>query len=338
MFLKDLIKKTALAAVSIVFLCTAANASAWDDYKKRYLAADGAIVDTGNSNISHTEGQSYGLLFSLYFDDRESFDKILAWTKQNLFNEEKGLYVWAYKRNESDPVADKNNATDGDLMIAWVLLEAGKKWKNKDYTKRGQKLLSVIQNTLIINFAKKQVILPGVNSFLENSFVTINPSYYIYPALTGLYKHTYQKKWNEIAKDGKDIISAVRGRTVPITPDWLKMDLTGNVDVSDRWPARSSYDAIRVPLYLYWDNQNAPELAPWREWFSKFTTTTTPAYVDVITGENANYTMTSGLLNVRKLVMGETVEEPVFTDKDDYYNASLSMLAYLAFNHAFSQK
>lgn len=335
MKIKNLLKKTLTTTLCLVSLCSVANAKGWDDYKQKYLADNGAIIDTGNNKISHTEGQSYGLIFSLYYDDQESFKKILKWTDDNLFNSEKGLYVWAYKRQESDPVADKNNATDGDLMIAWALIEAGKKWKNKDYIRKGEKILSVIQNSLVVSFAKKDVLLPGLVSFLDSSKITINPSYYIFPALKAVSQHTYQKRWKKIADDGKKIITSVEGLKVPITPDWLTMTLDGKVEVSDKWPARSSYDAIRVPMYLYWEDQNAPELAEWKNWFSKFSANTNPAYVDVVSGEQAKYTMTSGLLNVRKLVMGEAVEEPVFTEKDDYFNASLSMLSYLAYNHAF---
>ncbi|WP_406019035.1 glycosyl hydrolase family 8 [Succinivibrio sp.] len=338
MKIKELLKKSITAAFVLLSLTSTAFASAWDDYKQRYLSADGSIIDTGNNRISHTEGQSYGLLFSLYYDDQESFSKILNWTDNNLFNQEKGLYIWAYKRNENDPLTDKNNATDGDLMIAWVLIEAGKKWNKPEYRKKGEKLLSVIQNTLIIDFAKRPVLLPGLVSFLENSRITINPSYYIYPALKAVNKHTYQKKWKQLADEGKKLITAVEDRKVPITPDWITLDLNGKVQVSDRWPARSSYDAIRVPLYLYWEDENALELAEWKKWFSSFPADRTPAYVDVLSGEKANYNMSSGLLNVRKLVLGESVSEPVFTEKEDYYNASLSMLAYLAYNHAFSQK
>ena len=100
---------------------------------------------------------------------------------------------------------------------------------------------------------------------------------------------------------------------------------------AEQWPARSSYDAIRVPLYLYWENKNAQELNVWRGWYSKYPEYSTPAWVNVATGETASYNMSSGLKPVRDLVMGKPIMEPNLATSEDYYNASLNLLAYLAY-------
>ena len=76
--------KKALLALALSAISSSALANAWDDYKAKYLQADGAIVDTYNHNKSHSEGQSYGLMFSCFYDDKDSFDKILNWTDSNL--------------------------------------------------------------------------------------------------------------------------------------------------------------------------------------------------------------------------------------------------------------
>ncbi|MGM1325019.1 glycosyl hydrolase family 8, partial [Klebsiella michiganensis] len=31
--------------------------TAWESYKSRFMMPDGRIIDTGNGNVSHTEGQ-----------------------------------------------------------------------------------------------------------------------------------------------------------------------------------------------------------------------------------------------------------------------------------------
>ncbi len=46
-------------------------AQAWAAYREKFLAPDGRIVDTGNGDISHSEGQGYGLLLSVAADDRD---------------------------------------------------------------------------------------------------------------------------------------------------------------------------------------------------------------------------------------------------------------------------
>ena len=41
--------------------------------------------------------------------------------------------------------------------------------------------------------------------------------------------------------------------------------------------------------------------------------------------------MSSGLKAVRDLVMGKPIMEPNLASSEDYYNASLNLLAYLAY-------
>ncbi len=312
-----------------------AHASAWDTYKQRFLDDSGAIIDTGNNNMSHSEGQSYGMLFSLFYNDKESFDKIFRWTEKNLYNNETKLHNWAYKRNESNPVADKNNATDGDLMIAWALIEAGKKWNVREYTKTGEKIAFAVMKGNVISFNDGYVILPGLETFRHDNYVIVNPSYYIYPALNGIGRYTYQKKWNEIADYGKKLLNNLQGQKIKIAPDWLMLKLGGESKPADKWPTRSSYDAIRVPLYLYWDDPDCKELEVWRHYFSGYTDASNPAYIDVVSGQVADYPMSTGLKAVRNLVLGKLNSEPNLTSNDDYYNSSLAILAYIASQRPF---
>ena len=74
MYFKNLLK-IILSVMGLSVLISNVYAGAWEDYKQRYLDEDGAIIDTGNNNMSHSEGQSYGMLFALYFNDKDSLTK-----------------------------------------------------------------------------------------------------------------------------------------------------------------------------------------------------------------------------------------------------------------------
>jgi endoglucanase len=52
--------------------------SQWREFLTRYVSPEGRIIDTGNGNISHSEGQGYGLILAEAFGDRSSFERILA--------------------------------------------------------------------------------------------------------------------------------------------------------------------------------------------------------------------------------------------------------------------
>ncbi len=328
--------KKALLALALSAISSSALANAWDDYKAKYLQADGAIVDTYNHNKSHSEGQSYGLMFSCFYDDKDSFDKILNWTDSNLKDKTTGLYSWTYEREGNKTgVTDKNNATDGDLMIAYALLRAGKKWGDKNYTKRGEEIAIRLLNLVATNYAGYNVLLPGVKGFYYDKYVIINNSYTIYPALDELYKTTHMKQFRDLMVDGKRLLNNLQNQNLALSPDWVKLYQNSENLPAEQWPPRFSYDAIRVPLYLYWQNRRAKELQPYKDYWSMYSHDNTPAWVDVVSKQTAPYPMSSGLKAVRDLVTGTAVFEPNIKLSEDYYNASLSMLAYMAYRESF---
>lgn len=44
--------------------------TAWESYKSRFMMPDGRIIDTGNGNVSHTEGQGFAMLLAVANNDR----------------------------------------------------------------------------------------------------------------------------------------------------------------------------------------------------------------------------------------------------------------------------
>ncbi len=333
MKLTDFFKASTVALA--ITVSSSAIAGAWDDYKALYMQDDGAITDTYNNNMSHSEGQSYGLLFALAYNDQEAFDKIFSWTQAHMLNPETNLHYWAYKPAEQDPTADHNNATDGDLLMAWTLLKAGKAFGNSQYTKEAEKLALAIADHCTEKMAHFTLLLPGVESFFKNSSVIINPSYYIFPALRDLAQATHQKVFEDLYTDGKKVLATLaQGKLkVNLPPDWVDVSAQGELTPAQDWPARSSYDAIRVPLYVYWDDPNSELLSPWKTYFSSYQDDKNPAWVNITTGEVADYMLPAGLAAVRAMVLGYPVQEPQISKDDDYYNASLKLLTFLASKH-----
>ena len=56
----------------------------WDQYRSLFVTADGAVRDTGNNDISHSEGQGYAMLMAVAYDDQPNFHKIWQWTRSYL--------------------------------------------------------------------------------------------------------------------------------------------------------------------------------------------------------------------------------------------------------------
>lgn len=324
--------KTLIVAVLALVISQQALAdSAWDSYKSRFLMPDGRIIDTGNKNVSHTEGQGFAMMMAVVNDDRDSFDKMWNWTRKTLKNPENGLFYWRYNPVEAQPIPDKNNAADGDTFIAWALLKAGKKWQSQEYISESDAITKALVAHNVIRFAGYQVMLPGAHGFNRNSYVNLNPSYFIFPAWQDFANHSHLMVWQDLINDGQKLLGKMRFGDPQLPSDWVSLYSDGRAVPATQWPARFSYDAIRVPLYVYWFNHSSPELAVYKAWWGRFTHDKTPAWVNVTTGNTAPYMMAGGLLAVRDLIVQPVdVAQPQITAQEDYYSASLKMLVALS--------
>lgn len=303
---------------------------AWEQYKARFFMPDGRIVDTGNGNVSHTEGQGFAMLMAVANDDKATFDKLWKWTDSTLKNKDNGLFYWRYNPVEANPVADKNNASDGDVMIAWALLKADTRWHDKRYSTASDSITKALIAHNVIRYAGYRVMLPGVQGFNLNSEVVLNPSYFVFPAWQAFADRSHLQVWRELIQDGQRLLGKMGSGKANLPTDWESLEAGGKLVPAKAWAPRMSYDAIRIPLYIAWFNKQSPLLTPWRSWFGQFSREQTPAWVNVTTNEYAPYMMEGGLLAVRDLTMGQVPGEPEITAKDDYYSASLKMLVWLA--------
>ena len=91
----------------VIFFSAQAAADGWSSYKSRFMSSDGRISDTANNNVSHTEGQGYGMLLAVAYNDRATFDLLWQWTRTHLRNPQNDLFYWRYTPGAADPIADK---------------------------------------------------------------------------------------------------------------------------------------------------------------------------------------------------------------------------------------
>lgn len=316
--------------VSLLFSSFSQAGAAWESYKARFLMPDGRIVDTGNKSISHTEGQGYAMLMAVASNDKTAFDSMWNWTNKNLKDKDNGLFYWRYNPVEADPITDKNNASDGDVLMAWALLKAGQRWNVPAYLSASDAITQAVLKHTVISFAGYRVMLPGAKGFNLNSYVNLNPSYFIFPAWQDFANRSHLVAWRELIKDGQTLLGKMGWGKANLPTDWVALSADGKLNPAKEWPPRMSYDAIRIPLYVGWQDKQSPLLTPWRSWWQGFDRNQTPAWVNVTTNDNAPYNMNDGLLAVRDFTLGAAPAEPQINAQDDYYSASLKMLVWLA--------
>ena len=336
------VRRLCLAAATLALLLssrpglaqTDAVAAQWAAYRARFVAADGRVLDTGNKAVSHTEGQGWAMLFAETADDREWFDKIWGWTRGNLQRRDNALFAWRWDPADGKtPVADANNASDGDILIAWALVRAAGRWKQPKYLDPARKIIADIRRKLLVATAGRMVLLPGSAGFRGKDGVTVvNPSYYIYPALHDFARAVPSADWRRLARDGLDLLADARFGRWGLTPDWLDLDRHGTVEPAAKFPARFGFDAIRIPLYLVWGKEaTAERLASYLDFWNEFGGKPIPAWVDLKDNSVAPFAGSTGFQAVIELARGVGAASPpalpTIDDKDDYYAASLTLLA-----------
>ncbi|MHB1299826.1 MAG: glycosyl hydrolase family 8 [Burkholderiales bacterium] len=322
-----------LGTVLIAFsMAASASQADWGKFKQRFVAPEGRVIDAAQDNISHSEGQGYGMLLAVYFDDKASFDRIWQWTKKNLQVRDDHLLAWRW-----DPrggVTDKNNASDGDLLVAWSLLRAFNKWHDPQYRLASQGIALDIRTKMLKQSPQGLVMLPGSQGYDHPEGITVNLSYWVFPALDEIGQVDPSPQWAELAKTGMTILGYARFGRWGLPPDWLV--LTKIVAPSPRFPTRFGYNAVRIPLYLLWSRRESPALLkPYQDFWSYFQGAKfLPSWTNLEENSVDTYDTSAGIHKLAQWVIGyprlpDSRKYPL-DENQGYYSSVLLLLSDMA--------
>lgn len=315
----------------------------WQKYKDKFIKPDGRIVDDGNSNISHSEGQGYGMLLSVIANDPAMFDRVWGWTKRELMQRPDGLVSWRWEADKTPNITDKNNASDGDLLIAWALAEAADRWAKPALREEAQRLAIALDQITGARSAFGRIFLPGADGFTEKDRLdgpVVNLSYWIFPAMEKLKAITPKIDWDGYRASGYTLARAARFGQANLPTDWISIQ-KGKASPAEGFPPRFSYNAIRVPLYLAWTaSPNKEALQPYVAFTDQLNQN---AYeYDVKTSSPSDPMGGKGYLAVLALAKCAFDESPLpsglrSVSLDQYYPTTLHMLSLAAARLRFSK-
>ncbi|WP_161600752.1 glycosyl hydrolase family 8 [Teichococcus oryzae] len=305
--------------------------AAWQSFRQDFLRPDGRVVDSGNQGVSHSEGQGWAMFCAERCADRASFDLIWSWTRRVLARPGDHLLAWRFVPESAPPVADGNNATDGDLFAATALLLAARRWNHAPYAESGAAIAGDILRLLVRHVAGQAVLLPGAQGFEDAGSVTLNPSYYAFPVLAVLARAVPDPIWLAIAEDGLALLRRARFGAWGLPPDWVVLEREGGaLSLPERWPPRFSYDAVRVPLYLRWAGlRDEPALRAAAAFWRRPGQGAAPAWVDLRSNRTAPYPASSGV----QALAGWITEQGNRSSRDtqgDYYSSILKLMTRCA--------
>tara|TARA_A100001391_G_scaffold161709_1_gene120679 strand:+ start:8329 stop:9411 length:1083 start_codon:yes stop_codon:yes gene_type:complete len=260
------------------------HADEWQAYQDAYVREDGRVVDVFNNNISHSESQGYGMLLAVLAQDRAAFERIWSFTRTELIIRDDGLAAWRWDPAAEPHITDINNATDGDILIAYALALAGRGWGVSDYVQRATEIVRTVGQTLLTEANGLTVILPGVEGFsaaAREDGPVVNPSYWVFEAFPVLAELTPEIDWMSAHNDGLALLDILTADGMP-PADWVSLAAEVPTPAAD-FPPQFGYNNVRVPLYVIRAGLENTDLLEALGMI--FDADYAPAIIDVTTGE-----------------------------------------------------
>ena len=313
----------------------------WEAWKTAYLQPDGRVVDRLQHNASHSEGQGYGAVLATEFADQAAFQLILGWADSNLAVRGDGLMAWRYLPGESNPVPDLNNATDGDLFLAWGLVRAALRFDERRYLARATLIAQALADRCIVPSlaqANETLLLPAAQGFVHDDRVVINPSYIMPLALREVAAATGVTRLAETAQHAEGILLRL-AETGPV-PDWVQVTRAG-MTPAEGFSPNAGYEAMRIPLYLVWSGLNRhPAVTQMTRVYDRtvqpgvpIPTRIDPASGAVLEASNdPGYRALAALVSCAASAGQVGSDMPPFDPTQPYYPATLQLFAMIAAN------
>ena len=309
----------------------------WQSYKASYITQNGRVVDTGNNRISHSEGQGYAMLLAVAANDRPTFDLLWGWTRANLMVRDDQLLAWRWDPAHRPAVADINDASGGDILVAWALTEAAEFWGDVALKVTARRIAVEIGRKLVVYKTKNgALLLPAVAGFAAEDRAdgpVVNLSYWVFPAFARLPLVAPEIDWRGIVQSGLDALKLARFGADGLPTEWVSLR-DGKAKAADGFPVQFGYNAIRIPLYLAWAGIGEREhYEPFLNWATRYRGT---AIVDLSAGRESGAFREGGYAAIGALtqcvVEGRQLGHDLVTSRtpENYYPATLRIMTVLA--------
>ncbi len=313
--------------------------SGWATFRDNYLAPDGRIVDPENDNITHSEGQAWGMLLAAIHQDEVAFNRIKSWTDTHLAIRGDALLAWRFRTSPTRGVDDTNAATDADLCHAWALLRASQRWPDRGFAEKARRIAFDVLRLCVRMVGDRVLLLPGPQGFVTTEQTIINPSYYVFPALDALRDAFPHPAWAAVIGHGEQLLERTRFGRWQLPADWVTLRGPALLPEPQRGRGdRFGYDALRAPLYLAWSGRwHAGSVIAARAFWQANSTPQLPAWVRLSDGALAPYAAGAGVAAIYRFI---SQQDPLAAPRSrppsgrGYYQQALLLLAQTAMREA----
>jgi len=251
----------------------------YNNWQTKYVVntSEGKYINTVNNKTNGvvlSESQGYGMLISvLAGDQKESekqfYDLYRYYDSHRIKNT--SLMSWRHidgKKNSSHDTF--NNATDGDLYIAYALILASEKWGDHKFTYKAA-AKNILQDILKYNLNQTTNVLTVGNWANEGTkYHNLMRTSDVLPAVFDkFYDFSGNKKWQLVKKNMVDVLyRSSMDNNSGLIPDFVQITNTGMIKPFKNGKSLQLnkhdndyyYNAFRIPYNLAEsDNRNKRE-------------------------------------------------------------------------------
>ena len=241
----------------------------WQAYKKEYIEiGSNRTLDRSRNNLTTSEGESYTMLRAVWEDDKDTFDKSWAWTKQYLTRKDDHLFSWMYGQKSDGTYGviteqgGENSASDADTDIALALVFASQKWQDKTFMESAKLIIADIWDKEVVTIKDKPVLAADNLEKLSQEKYVVNPSYFAPYSYKIFSKIDIKNDWLGLADNSYAIINQLskdnldKTKSEGLVPDWVVYSAaTGEIIPTyySNLSSNYSYDAMRTSWRLALD-------------------------------------------------------------------------------------
>ena len=243
--------------------------ASWGSYRRHFISPEGRVVIPERSGETISEAQAYALLRAVWAGDRDTFNRVYAWTRRHLSREQApgdALLAWRWGRDKGGPwqVLDWNTATDGDLDYALALVLAARRgWRPPpalpDYQEEARGVLKGIFNLEIVRLPQGELLLTPGNWHEQRPPYLVNPSYFSPAAYRLFAQIPADPRWMELRDSAYALLARLaralgQQKGVGLFPDWCQVDAQGRPGPSPGRDTHFGWEAVRLPWRLALDS------------------------------------------------------------------------------------
>jgi endoglucanase len=206
----------------------------WIAYRRRFIQADGRVIDWEANQRSTSEGQAYAMLRAVLIGDRVTFAKTLDWAEKNLSRQKNGnrtdrLWAWKWGRTPSGNwgIIDPNFASDADIDAVTALIFAARRWNRPDYLTLAKAKLQDLWTLSTVQVPSgSRYLLPGPKeAFQAGSTIKLNPSYLAPYAFRLFAQVDPNHDWLSLVKSSYQVLeNTAQLSAVKLPSDWVALD------------------------------------------------------------------------------------------------------------------